>query len=847
MKNVTKYITPDAVEEIKNAIFEANGNEVFLVGKLNSDNIVEEIMLLARGNEFAVPLVQRNLEFGDVVIHNHPSGNLNPSENDMDIAFHLGKIGIASFIVNNEVDDIYAVIEPVKKKKTQLLNSALISAIINPDGPIAEKLPDYEFRPQQLQMIEQVCEAFNQNQICIIEAGTGIGKTLSYLLPAIYWTVQNNERCTVSTNTINLQEQLINKDIPFLQSVLNLKFSAVLVKGRNNYACMRKIADIERQPDLLVAPEEMSEIQTLINWSKVTTDGSKSDLNFIPKELIWEKIAAEGDNCLHAQCAFFKKCFVNVARKAANSAQIIVVNHYLLFADLAVRAQGVETAVLPSYKRLILDEAHHIEDVATNYFGSSITKAGINRMLGRLYRPRKDDKVTGFFILLLHELKKMKSENITDENIDKVIAVVEQKLIPKINHLVNSNNEVMDQLVDLISTRNTNGFGEIKQRVTPVFKQNPLWKMSINDKMSEFLFQIKQFSQESAKIVDILLNSELSLNEDLLSNIAEISAQIERLLTASGTIDQVLFTEDEENIRWLEVQQKSSGKITRLKISPLDVASTMKKKLYDRFKTIVMTSATLTVSGMNDQDAFGFFANRIGLYQIENKRIHKTILKAPFDYQKQAIVCIPIDIPAPDQSGFSDRLAELIETSISISDGRAFILFTSYSLLNSIYTRLENKLLKQGILALKQGTENRHQLLQKFMRDKTSVLFATDSFWEGVDVRGEALESVIITKLPFKVPTEPVVEARVEAIRKNGGNPFMEYSLPQAVIKLKQGFGRLIRSKTDRGSILIFDKRIVEKEYGKIFVASLPDCDTVRGTQDIVFKRLKTFYENYRQ
>jgi len=844
MSKVSKYISDFTVEEIRNNIQEAHGNEVFFIGKLNSDRLVEQVKPIARGNEFAVPIVRQYAESCDVVIHNHPSGVLKPSDNDLYISSQLGEIGISSYIINNDVTEIYVIIEPFEKEQIKFLNIDKISAILAPKGSVSRTLPGYEFRPQQIEMIKKIADAFNKKKIAVIEAGTGVGKTLAYLIPAIYWAVNNRERCAVSTNTINLQEQIIYKDIPFLQSVLNIKFTAVLVKGRNNYVCLRKINSLQKELNLLIDVDEADQIQTLIEWSKNTSDGSKSDLNFIPKSEVWEKVAAESDTCLRAKCSFFKSCFVNIARRKANNAHIIVVNHHLLFSDLSVRNMGIEVAVLPPYKRLILDEAHHIEDVASNYLGAGITRAGITRILNRFYRKKENKEATGYLSLLAYKLKILLTR-MREKEIEQALLNIESDLIPQIINLESLNQETMDMISGFIFNLKQDEFGEIKRRITSEFKDQGQWDATIQEKASDLIFQIKKFGSDLSRTISLLESFDIGFeNEEFEELFFEIAVQRNRLLGVCDTIHQVLFDEDEKNIRWLEVRARTSSDITRLKICPLDISNIMEEIVYNRFKTIVMTSATLTVAGGKGKSEFDYFINRIGLNLIEPDRLTTTIFPPSFNYQKQVIVGIPLDIPTPEKKEFSESIEQLILKSVVISNGRAFILFTSYGLLNLIYARIESQLTGMGFNVLKQGAENRHVLLEKFKQDKTSILFATDSFWEGVDVQGEALESVIITKLPFKVPTEPVVEARVEAIQKKGGNPFLEYSVPQAVIKLKQGFGRLIRSNTDRGSILILDKRIIEKYYGKIFIASLPNGQLITGEQNVVFQKIKQFFEN---
>ena len=842
----TKYITPYAIEAIRDHIAQAGGREVYLVGSTNEHKMVEEVTILARGNESSVPAILQMAQHGDVVIHNHPSGLIEPSNPDIGVAGELGKSGIGFYIVNNPVTEIYVVVEAFDRVEIKLIDAKRLSNIIGPDGPISKKLPGYEYRPQQVDMIETLCRAFNEDKIAIIEAGTGVGKTMAYLLPAIYWTVYNKERCAISTNTINLQEQLIKKDIPFLQSVLDVKFKAVLVKGRSNYVCLRKVDEVQSEPDLFTEENEKQELQTLIEWARNSKDGSKSDLNFIPMERTWEKIASESDTCIRTKCPHFQTCFINKARREAAHADILVANHHLLFADLAVRSEGAEVAVLPPYQRVIFDEAHHIEDVATSYFGFGITRIGISRMLGRLYRARQGES-KGLLPFLIAKLKSSEVKPPADL-VARIDQMIHYTLIPAIDELEDLNQEVMEFVFQLVKQRtNSEELGESKLRITKIVQKDRFWQEFLIESSKKFIGSIRIFTTKIDSLLKVIEALEMNLGgEAYLSQRIEIRAQANRLEEAANIIEKVLLGEDPEYIQWIEAIGRNTLHLVRLRSSPLEVAEMLLENVYDKFKTVIMTSATLTVEGIRNLGRFDYLENRIGLSLVNKTRRLEKILSETFDYMKQALILVPQDIPEPSSTEFGEVLAGLIYKAVEISQGKAFVLFTSYGLLNLMHKQLESPLINLGITLLKQGTDNRHRLLQRFVKDIHSVLFGTDSFWEGVDVQGEALESVIITKLPFRVPTEPIIEARVEAVQKRGGNAFMEYTVPQAVIKFKQGFGRLIRHKNDRGSILIFDKRVIQKEYGAVFLKSLPKCNIVSGTQDNIFQALKVFFDDNR-
>ena len=407
MSDVTKYFSEEAISQLREQIQLAGGNEVFFVGYVTKKQ-VEAVEVYARGNEFETPALLQVANQGDVVIHNHPSGGLRASSADTHVASILGNDGIGFYIVNNDVSNVYVMVEPFQKKEIVPVNVEPLSLLLAPDGKISRKLDSYEHRHQQIEMMSVVGKAFNEDRIALIEAGTGTGKTLAYLLPAIMYSLENKERVVISTNTINLQEQLIAKDLPFLQSVLERKFNAVLVKGRTNYACKRKLIEVSQNPDLFSDDDEQTGMAAILDWAKSTKSGSKSDLNSIPRSDVWEKIQSESDTSLKVKCPFYDECFFYNARRGAASADVLVANHHLLFSDLALRAlRGAsENAVLPTYERIIFDEAHNIEEVATSYFGTGISYLGLQRMLRKLYQ-KKGSKELGLLAFLSGKITRL--------------------------------------------------------------------------------------------------------------------------------------------------------------------------------------------------------------------------------------------------------------------------------------------------------------------------------------------------------------------------------------------------------------------------------------------------------
>ena len=843
--NIHKYIAPEAIRTIRDAIQEADGNEVFFVGYTEEDLVVHKVDVVARGHETAVPAVLKLAREADVVIHNHPSGLLRPSDADLSIAAGLDSFSVAFFIVNNNADDVYVVVEPFAKHKRVALDVAELTGLLGQNGPIASRLNGFEYRPQQMDMIDAISQAFNDKKIAVVEAGTGTGKTMAYLLPAIYWAVRNKSRVVISTNTINLQEQLVNKDIPLLKKVIDFEFEAVLVKGRSNYVCLRKAEDLSLDLAAQAEEDEYEELQHLLQWAKKSQDGSKSDLTIVPTASAWEKIAAESDTCTRSKCKHFRNCFVNKARRHASRAQILIVNHHLLFADLAIRRQTgsiMDPAILPPYEMIVFDEAHHLEHVATHYFGSRLTRAGLARILYRLHRRRKGVS-KGHLHTLKHKVL-TKSSNIDKRAAQQIINIIEGEAVELVEQIVAMTDELMDSLYQVLQQNDQNHGGfeerEIKLRLLPHVVESVFFDTGLHLHFLELIQQLKILSSVLQRLCDVVKRNVARDPESIINHLIEIEANAERIAASADILNEVIFEKSDDEIRWIEARPAwKTRPIIHFQVSPLQVNNVLKDSVLDVYESIVMTSATLTTD-----NKFDFLNDRLGLNLVDPGRLLTRQLPAPFDYKSQVIMAVPKDMPDPRSSDFANELSTAIYKALLISHGRAFVLFTSYGLLQMIFKRLQASLEASGIQVLKQGSMNRHELLDRFKKDKSSVLFGTDSFWEGVDVEGDALESVIITKLPFQVPSDPVIEARFEAIEKNGGNAFMEYAVPLAVLKFKQGFGRLIRRKTDRGCVIIFDNRVISKSYGKRFLNSLPECRNVFSGREQLYSELEQFFNS---
>jgi ATP-dependent DNA helicase DinG len=833
-----RSFSEQAVQQMRAAIAEAGGNEVFFLGRTDEARLVVEVEPLARGNRDAVAAIMVAASFGDVVVHNHPSGVLTPSQADLEIASILGNQGVGFYIIDNEATRCYQAVSPFARVTQERLAFAELEGIYAPDGILGARLKGYEYRAEQARMAFAVAESFNDDRVAVIEAGTGTGKSLAYLIPAILWAVRNKERVVISTNTINLQEQLTKKDIPFLQKQAGLEFRAVLVKGRGNYLCLRKLEAVKSEPSLF-KDDGVAELEAIVDWSGSTADGCRSDLSFIPRDETWEEVCCEADQCGRVKCPHYSRCFFYTARRAAAGADLLVVNHALLMADVTVRQETgySAAAILPPFQRLIFDEGHHLEDVATGCLSTQTSRQGLLKVLGRLQHPRKAQR--GLLPALSARLSREVPEALDDLYME-IAAILENRLIPKRSALVDLASRTMDAIgtaLLLHLRRDTQKQGEQKLRLTTPLYVTPFWGeveeriRELAAELADYVAALHSFLKGCERLPDRVL-------EKLAGTLVDLRGIKGRL---EGAVESLHFfiARDEGYCRWFEVKKGGRGMAVKLCSSPLEVAETIKKVILDKFRTVVLTSATLAVG-----EKFAYLEERTGIALLDRARVSELLLASPFDYARQAFVGIPADIPEPTRHGFEETLADYLLEGLAISRGRAFVLFTSYDLLARLFERLKGPLARLGLTPMRQGEVSRHLLLSRFRKERDPVLFGTDSFWEGVDVQGKALELVVITRLPFRVPTEPVLEARAEHIAARGGDPFMEYTVPQAVIKFKQGFGRLIRSRDDRGGVLILDSRVLSKNYGRYFLRSLPDAMLVKGSGTEVFAALAGFFSS---
>ena len=680
-----------------------------------------------------------------------------------------------------------------------------VRAVFGEDGPFHRKMPGYELRPEQAEMAEAVANAFNEAGFLVVEAGTGTGKSMAYLIPSVMWALRNGDRVIVSTNTKNLQEQLFFKDLPELCEAVGQPFQYTLLKGRGNYLCLNRWYSVLRQIDTYLTPEERAAALPLVIWAEETATGDISEnAGFRISGGLWNKVCSDGASCRGQGCQHYTKCFAMRVRRAALKSQVVVVNHSLLFSDLAT-----EGAVLGDYEHLIFDEAHNIEKVAAQYLGLDLNIWRIRDLANRLYA--RDQIETGVLVTLRTGLASSKLNDATLSPFDTLI----ERLIEEVRDLWTDAFGFFENVTAEMRIRGNEGAGYVQKLR---FRGEDRIFDPCRDSLEAFEEGVTRAFGDLTQLIEWmgdLRSGTFEMQDELVGDLEGCRADLQKL---ENDLAFLTRAEDEEYVYWLELPSREGSVDTRFYVAPLDVSQHLSSQLFDRLSTCVFTSATVAINGK-----FRYFLDRLGLQATMGDRLQTLCVGSPFEYDRQALVCVPRFLPSPKSPSFREAVRDLIRALTEQVRRGTLVLFTSYRMLNRSYEELKEVLESEGILLLGQGVDgSRSNITEQFREDRGSVLFGTDSFWEGVDVPGDALEMLVIVKLPFAVPTEPFVEAQMERLERLGKNPFLYYSVPEAAIRFRQGFGRLIRNRADRGAVVVLDNRVLTTRYGEVFLKILP-------------------------
>ncbi|HTR20397.1 MAG TPA: helicase C-terminal domain-containing protein [Gemmatimonadales bacterium] len=821
-------LLPTVRSLVRGEIVAAQGREVSFVAVLDPDGMIVDARVVARGTVDAVLALPGVAARGEMLLHNHPSGVLDPSGADLAVAARLHDAGVGFGIVDNDVLELYVVVECPKARAAHRLDAIAVARLLAEGGAVANALGGFEDRPSQRDMAAYIADVYNDGGIAILEAGTGVGKSFAYLVAALEWARENGERTVVSTNTINLQEQLVGKDLPILARALasgEHQPTFALLKGWRNYVCLSRLEHATGVQESLFEGPRTAELEGLSAWAARTPDGSLADLADPPSDEVWDAVAAESDLCTRLKCPHFERCFVFQARRRAAEADVVVVNHHLLASDLAVRLASdnwLDAAVLPPYRRLVLDEAHHLEDVAAGHLGNHVSQQGILRLLSRLERGGR-----GLLPALSAELA-VRDDLLSAASRD----LLQQRLLDGLRGARVAAEDLFTHLARRLDRDAAGAVAPPVLRLTEQFESDPVWAEGLGVALENLLVALSTLRDGVETIAERLSLEDPGDRPTQL--IGELRGVVRRLDGAAQGLTAALQpapsggAPEGSAVRWLERRGRRGrvgGSNLALAAVPLDLAPILKGALFDRVETVVLTSATLAAGG-----SFDFLEERLGLALAPSRVRTREILGSPFDFAAQCLFGIPTDVAEPrdDAAGHDEAVVRVLAELAQASDGGVFCLFTSHGQLRRAAAAARSGLSARWPV-LVQGEDQRDRLLRRFRESGSAILLGTDSFWEGVDVPGRALRALIIAKLPFRVPSEPLTAARIERLESQGMNGFSHYLLPLAALKLKQGFGRLIRTRADVGAIVLLDRRVVTKRYGAVVLEGLPRATRVVG------------------
>lgn len=789
-----------------------------LLANLEQNNLVSLLSLVADGDKGLAKLLTGSIAVIHTAKPQLPRFRLPPSS-VMELDNVLGQ--------RRGKEETFEEFEP--------LSATEIQEFYSESGPLAAKLGNYEHREEQVQMALGVADAFNGSKFLMVEAGTGVGKSFAYLYPALLWASRNREKIVISTNTKSLQEQLFFKDLPLLEEVVDLPFRAVLLKGRNNYLCLYKLHLVISEGERQLPAVQRLKLMPLVLWADSTRSGDLNECTAVPGRDAWllSRISCEGSFCLFQSCPYYQKCFLWKIRKSAAKADLVVVNHHLFFSDLKA-----DNTILLDYENVIFDEAHNLEKVAAQYLGEELSFWGVRRVLNSLYERQKlESGLLPFLIQKVNFSPLSRTEKLIFE--EKA-----EKAIEKTTVTLAAFEELHRSFYRLLSPAIGNAINySFKKR----YGEKSTLVCSLKEEASQLLRELESLSS----LLHTLLVSFQEYSSDALEGSFELSQLLDaksvELKGLAATVRHLLFLEgpgsstpadDNGFVYWAEFPPEGKELDVRLLSAPVEIGGQMQELVYGRIKTGVFTSATLAAGG-----DFSFMASRLGLNNLPPEKLLTLEVGSPFDYAQQAHLSVPEFLPSPKGESFQEKVSELVEDLALTCAKNCLVLFTSYSMLNSTYRRIRQPLEEAGFTVLAQGISgNAASVLKRIKRDGVTVVLGTESLWEGVDLPGEQLELLIITKLPFAVPSEPLVEAKLERIESRGENPFSSYSVPEAALKLKQGFGRLIRSQRDRGAVVIMDKRTVSTSYGEYFLKSLPLESRVFHSEEQLLSEVREWF-----
>ena len=807
--DIKDRFSEESLQIIKKYLQENNNKSMIFKATFDDNELIQEPFFLSlykkKNFEETLTKVSKN----EVVIRTTKPNHLYPSDMELELSEELyNRRNIAYCLLSSDLDDFYF----VQDIDRTFLEEVNIKNYFANDGILAKEIKGFEYRKEQEEMAHYIQDAINEDRKIIIEAGTGTGKTLAYLIPAIKWAVVNKKKVIIATNTINLQEQLLLKDIPLAKSIIKEDFSYVLVKGRSNYLCKRFFNELSigRSIDIeTFSMEAREQIEYILKWGNKTKSGDKAELPFEVYPDVWELVQSTTELCLGKKCPYRKECFFMKTRMEKMEADILISNHHVFFADLNVRAEtdfDSEYLILPRYDMVIFDEAHNIESVARSYFSVEVSKISFTRLLNRIYQKKNKRKKEKSALIRVED-------TIDEKNLEdgQQYIYLLNTLKEEISILQNIGDEYFDEIRKIYETnteapirKSLNNFEMTKSRFLETLRDK---KDIFQSKLADFLTLMMSFNN--------VIDEEKEKNPEVIN----FNNHLKMFKAYIDSFKFINTFEDDNYIYWLDINSKRTNVL--LTATPLNIAEKLSTVLFDNLDRLVFASATIVANGN-----FDYFKKSLGL---DEEDCIECIIKSPFNYDEQMSVYIPTDIQDSENiNAFVTDASKFILDILLKTNGKAFILFTSYTMLNQIYYSVSKKLINKGFEVFLHGNKPRSQLIKEFKEAENPILFGTTSFWEGVDVQGENLSNVIITKLPFLVPTDPVVSAISKKIEEDGGNSFTDFQLPEAIIKFKQGVGRLIRKKTDSGNIFILDSRILKKRYGSLFINALPSQKNIK-------------------